>query len=312
MRMVKVQETEETLGEVVKKFLLVKEAQHTGELTMDKYRKTLGKFVEASHNSIEYPVLESDVLSFLAAIPDTSPARYNLPFQNINALLNWMVEQEYIAKNPIKAHRLHKRKDEGNIKPIDADALRTFLGALDKSSYTGLRNYTIILIMLDTGIRTKELLSLRKEHYSKESKCLLIEKTIAKTRKRRIVFLSNSTANALENFLNKKPVDWEEWLFPNYEGKQLKVDHLDKSFAKHSSACGVKVTPYQLRHSFATLFLKNGGDLFSLQHLMGHADLRMTKRYTDIDEGFIQLQHKTFSPVNLLSEKKNRRLVRME
>ena len=181
MRMMKLQETAETLEEIVKRFLLVKEAQHTGELTMDKYRKTLGKFVAASHNSIEYSVLESDVLSFLAAIPDTSPARYNLPFQNINALLNWMVEQEYINKNPIKAHKLHKRKDEGNIKPVDTEALRTFLGALDRTSYTGLRNYTIILIMLDTGIRTRELLSLRKEDYSKENKCLMIEKTIAKT-----------------------------------------------------------------------------------------------------------------------------------
>lgn len=90
MRMVKVQEKQETLESAVKTFLLVKEAQHTGELTMDKYRKTLSKFVEASHDSIEYYVLESDVLSFLAAISDTSPARYNLPFQNINVLLNWI------------------------------------------------------------------------------------------------------------------------------------------------------------------------------------------------------------------------------
>ena len=124
MRMVKIQEPVETLEETVKKFLLVKEAQHTGELTMDKYGKTLGKFVESSHNSIEYAVLESDVLSFLAAIPDTSPARYNLPFQNINALLNWMVEQEKILRNPIKVHKLHKRRDDGNIKPIDVERLR--------------------------------------------------------------------------------------------------------------------------------------------------------------------------------------------
>ena len=109
--------------------------------------------------------------------------------------------------------------------------------------------------------------------------------------------------------MKKKPAEWEDWLFPNYEGTQLKVDHLDKSFAKHSAACGVKITPYQLRHSFATLFLKNGGDLFSLQHLMGHADLRMTKRYTELDEGFIQEQHKTFSPVNLLTEKKSSRMI---
>ena len=57
-----------------------------------------------------------------------------------------------------------------------------------------------------------------------------------------------------------------------------------------SNACGIKITPYQLRHSFATLYLKNGGDLFTLQKQMGHSDLRMTKRYTEIDDDFLQTQ----------------------
>ena len=87
MRMMKLQETVETLEETVKRFLLVKEAQHMEELTIDKYRKTLGKFMAASHNSMEYSVLEADALPFLAAIPDTSPARYHLPFQNIHKVL---------------------------------------------------------------------------------------------------------------------------------------------------------------------------------------------------------------------------------
>ena len=56
------------------------------------------------------------------------------------------------------------------------------------------------------------------------------------------------------------------------------------AFLKYSEKSGEKITPYQLRHSFATLFLKNGGDVFSLQHLMAHADLRTTKRYTELYE----------------------------
>lgn len=311
MRMMKIQNEVETLTTVAKKFLRVKEAQHCSMNTLRDYREQISKFLLVSSGSLEYAVLEDDVLHFFASIPDTSPARYNKPFQNINSLFNWMVEQNYIPKNPIKALKLRKRKDEGNIKPVDINDLQMFLGALDGSSYTGLRNYTIILIMLDTGIRTKELLSLRNDDYLCDTKCLVIEKTVAKTRTKRMVFLSSSTAYALERFLTKKPAVWEDWLFPNYEGKQLKVDHLDKSFSKHSAECGIKITPYQLRHTFATLYLKNGGDLFSLQHIMGHADLRMTKRYTELDEDYVQSQHKSFSPVNLLNEKKSSRMVRV-
>ena len=92
-----------------------------------------------------YPLLESDVLTFFAAIPDTSPARYNKPFQTINAFLNWALEQELIEKNPIKVHKLHKRRDDGNIKPLPVDKLQAFLVSLDKSTYTGLRDYVICM-----------------------------------------------------------------------------------------------------------------------------------------------------------------------
>lgn len=311
MRMAKIKQTPQSLEDMMKKFLLVKEAQHTGEEAMRDYRSCLNRFVSSSHNRLDYDLLEADTLSFFSAIPDTSPARYNKPFQNVNAFLNWLVEQEMIPKNPIKVHHLKKRRDDGNIKPVPIESLRVFIDSLDQKSYTGLRDYTIIMVMLDTGIRTKELLLLRSRDYSSETKSLAITKTIAKTRQQRIVYLSSSTAHALEYFISKKSLEWEDWLFPNYEGKRLKVDHLDKSFAKHSMKCGIKMTPYQLRHSFATLFLKNGGDLFSLQHLMGHSDLRMTKRYTELDEDYIEQQHKSFSPVLLLEKKSSNRVRRL-
>ena len=311
MRMMKIQQETLTLEDAAKKFLLVKEAQHTGTAAMNDYRNCLARFVKSSHNSVEYAQLEDDVLAFFSAIPNTSPARYNKPFQNINAFLNWLLDQDYIPKSPIKANKLHKRKDEGNVKPVPVEDLKKFMASLDKKSYTGLRDYVIIMIMLDTGIRTKELLSLRSEDYSTVGKCLTIEKTVAKTKQKRTAYLSSNTANALESFLAKKPQEWEDWLFPNYEGHQLQVDHLDKSFAKHSAWCGIKITPYQLRHSFATLFLKNGADLFSLQHLMGHSDLRMTKRYTELDEDFIVQQHASFSPVKLLAGKQSGRMIKI-
>ena len=72
--------------------------------------------------------------TFFAEIPDTSPARYNKPFQTINAFLNWALEQELIGKNPIKVHKLHKRRDDGNIKPLPVDKLQAFLASLDKST----------------------------------------------------------------------------------------------------------------------------------------------------------------------------------
>ena len=140
MRMVKMQPESMTLEQIIRKFLLVKESQHTGSETMKDYRNCLFRFLAHSHNQLDYITLEDDVLTFFAAIPDTSPARYNKPFQNVNAFMNWAADLEYIDRNPIKVNKLRKRKDDGNVKPLSVEDLKTFLSSLDKRNYTDLRD----------------------------------------------------------------------------------------------------------------------------------------------------------------------------
>ncbi len=86
MRMVKMKPQQLTLDRAIQKFLLVKESQHTGEETMKDYQNCLSRFLQHSRNSLDEAQLENDVLTFFAAIPDTSPARYNKPFQNIHSV----------------------------------------------------------------------------------------------------------------------------------------------------------------------------------------------------------------------------------
>ena len=308
MRMRKISEKVPNLEDLIQKFLLVKQSQHTGELAMRDYQNCLADFLKHSQNSVSYEPLEQDALRYFAAIPDSSPARYNKPFQNVNAFFNWLVSQEYLSKNPLKANGLKKRKDDGNVKPASIKALQSFLKALDRKSYTGMRDYAIIVLMLDTGIRTRELLNLHNSDFDAKAGCIAVSKLVAKTRNTRTVYLSTATVRLIADFQEIKPQTWDDWLFPNYEGKQLKVDHLDKVFLKYSQKSGIKITPYQLRHSFATLFLKNGGDVFSLQHLMSHSDLRMTKRYTELDESYIEQQHRSYSPALLLGQKTTQRI----
>ena len=189
MRMRNVCEKVPTLENLKEKFLLVKQSQHTGELAMRDYRNCLADFLKHSQNSVSYEPLEQDALRYFAAIPDTSPVRYNKPFQNVNAFFNWLVSQEYLSKNPLKANGLKKRKDDGNVKPASIEALQSFLKALDRKSYTGMRDYAIIVLMLDTGIRTRELLSLHNSDFDAKAGCLAVSKLVAKTRKTRTVYL---------------------------------------------------------------------------------------------------------------------------
>lgn len=123
--------------------------------------------------------------------------------------MNWAADLEYIDRNPIKVNKLRKRKDDGNVKPLSVEDLKTFLFSLDKRNYTDSRDYAICLVMLDTGLRTKELLSLRHTDYYKGTRSLTVNKQTAKTRTQRTAYLSATVACALENFLEKKPQNCE-------------------------------------------------------------------------------------------------------
>lgn len=189
MRLGKITEevTQQTLGEAMEQFLDFKRAQNKAARTMRDYESYLKDFLEFSQNSLEEQKLNRDILKYFSQIPNTSPARYNHPYQNLSSFFNWAVRQGKINKNPIVSQELKKKKDDGNIKPANIEDVKLLLNSFDKSIYTGFRNYVIILLMLDTGIRTSEILKLTVKDFDSAAAQILINKAISKTRKNRVV-----------------------------------------------------------------------------------------------------------------------------
>lgn len=300
MRVKNVRKTRENLHEVVEEFISFKTAQKLRERTIAEYRKYLNDFVRKSADSLDADNLKEDLLSYFSAIPDTSPARYNHPYQYLHALFSWCVKQDYLIYNPFEKLDLKKRRDEGNVQPASIEDIQAFLKCLDKGNYCELRDYTITILMLDTGIRTSELLALRDADYSPKDQTIVIRQEVSKTSRGRTLFLSAITDAALRKFLKTKPEQWDSWLFPTRDGLKLETNVLGRNFRKYCRRAGVQFTPYQLRHSFATFYLQNGGDLFTLQRQMGHSDLQMTRRYTEVSDEQISKSHGAFSPVGML------------
>ena len=116
-----------TFEEAAAAFLRFKQANQISKRTMDDYIKTFKKFAAVSSNTMEFETLSSDLLNFFSQIPDTSPAVFNRPFSNLNALFNWCVKQDMLQKNPLAALDLHKKKDEGNITAASIDEFRQWL-----------------------------------------------------------------------------------------------------------------------------------------------------------------------------------------
>ena len=67
---------------------------------------------------------------------------------------------------------------------------------------------------------------------------------------------------------------------------------------KKAGVTGLRISPHTFRHTFAVMYLRNGGDVFSLQKLLGHSDLTMTRRYAELSETDVIEKHRQFSPAD--------------
>lgn len=284
---------------LIKNFILFKKAQGISERTLKDYNTTFKTFRSFSNiTDFDIDEIKEELLHFFSNKSYKAPATYNVPYSNLNAFFNWMVRETYIPENPLKALGLKKKKDEGRIRHIEEDVIRRLLSVIDLTSYAGLRDYAIILLTLDTGIRPKEAFSLRISDIDFHHNTLTIRKEIAKTRTSRILPLSIQTIEVLNRLVSVKLPEWEDYLLLTADGLPMSINRWEKRMEGYSKKIGCKITPYDLRHTFAIMFLRNNGNVFALQHELGHTDLTMTKRYVKLANSDIREQHSIASPVN--------------
>lgn len=294
-------EQEDMLLNLINEFIYLKETQGREGRTVKDYKKELMKFYNSSSKKVNEDSLREDVLFYFSTIPTTSSAVFNRPYSCLCAFFNYLVRKRYLPINPLIDAEIKKKKDDSYITSADMEDVKKLMGVCDKRSYTGYRNYCIILLMIDTGIRTSELVRLRDCDFERDK--IVIRPEICKTHSSRILYLSPSTSSAIGKLIKVKN-GFGETLFSSREGRELDTNELSREFRKLSCKAGVKITPYQLRHTFATICVKNGINVFLLQQLMGHSDIAMTRRYTDINGKDLEKAHSSFSPISLLEGNK--------
>jgi site-specific recombinase XerD len=89
-------------------------------------------------------------------------------------------------------------------------------------------------------------------------------------------------------------------VFCSYAGTPLNAVTWGDRLELYSKRLGVKIHPYALRHCFALMFLRNGGNAFTLQKMLGHEDMSMTRRYVNLTSQDLQDTHRSASPINSL------------
>ena len=290
--------------EALDEFMRYRIADGLAERTLKDYHFHIMRFFAWCYNKNinvwgDYHNLEQAIIIYFTKLTEYSPAYYNLALQNLKGFFNWCVQHGILRKNP--AGFLKKRKDEAKIRSIEEKTLNKLLALPDQRTYAGLRDYVLMLLMLDTGIRPEEALSLEPEDFDLDRRLVTISAQTAKTRETRTLPFSATVCYQVKHLLSIRPEEWTNApVFASDKGTKLRVDSLCSRFSRYSKQLGRKVAAYDLRHTFAIMYLRNGGDAFSLQKMLGHTDLSMTKRYLALAKEDLEASHNIASPVNKL------------
>lgn len=150
--------------------------------------------------------------------------------------------------------------------------------------WISVRNAAVLTLLYGCGLRISEALSLTPDDFATGSKALRITGKGGKTR---IVPLLDAARIGVEDYVRlcPYPLAKDQRLFRGARGGPLQAAIIQREMQKMRSALGLpdSATPHALRHSFATHLLAGGGDLRTIQELLGHASLSTTQVYTGVD-----------------------------
>lgn len=184
-------------------------------------------------------------------------------------------------------------------KPLsENEALKSIDCATDlcNVSWIGLRDAALFLFLYGCGLRIGEALALNRQDAPKGDAMIVS----GKGNKQRIVPILPAVANAITAYLDACPyrLRGEDPLFVGAQGKRLNAGVVQRKMRQVRTLLSLPetATPHALRHSFATHLLAGGGDLRTIQELLGHASLSTTQRYTDVDVTRLSAVHRSAHP----------------
>lgn len=235
---------------------------------------------------------------------------------HLSAFFTWCETKERLVEISPMQEVTCPKPDKPAIKPYTEQDLKAMLGALESSKTytrankrgtsantlnTATRNKAIILLLVDTGIRATELCTLRITHFDLKNRHIHV---YGKGSKERNIPFSSRTAQAIWKYLttrNNPPIG--EHLFLQTTGEPFDRNTLRKTLIRIGDRAGVSgVGVHRFRHTFAINFLRNGiahgmVDIFGLQSILGHGDLKTVKIYLSIAQADTDATHKINSPV---------------
>ena len=226
-----------------------------------------------------------DILDFLVSREFISKRSQARVLSSLRSFCGWLVLEGVLKDNPcdkVDAPKL------GQYLPavLSVDEVSAIIGAVDVSTWMGLRDRAMLEVLYGCGLRVSEAVGLKVS-------CLYFDedfvRVIGKGDKERLVPMGEMAKEALQTYLEQRPSSVEledsDMVFVNRYGKALSRVSAFKTVKRMAALAGVtkEISPHTFRHSFATHLIENGADLRLVQEMLGHESVSTTEIYTHID-----------------------------
>ena len=281
---------------ILQDFLIAKELQGCSDATLEGYEFVTRKMLEGIDKDV-IEITPTDLRSYLSnlTVCKVSLSSYQ---KNLKVFFGWLIKEELITKNPFDNIPMPQCPTVFP-KILSEAEINKLINVAKKSK----RDLAVLLVLIDCGVRASELCQIELEDLDLSGRSILIKK--GKGNKSRYVFFSDLTARALNRYINSRPESFDNALFLSITRKQ-NIDRatLRQIIKRLGDKAGItsQCSPHVLRHSCATLYIRGGGDIHSLQLLLGHTTTAMTSRYVHLVSADIKQSHAKFSPVRSLRQ----------
>lgn len=211
------------------------------------------------------------------------PASFISYQKSLSVFFQWCIKQGYLAENPIadlESPKLEKHLPRSITKQDAFKLLESVYNYPYESSFIRYRNHAIFSVFILAGLRKQEILKLRYADVDLENMTLFINS--GKGNKDRVVPINSTLLISLDKYLQerkKRNITCIDFFASSLQNRGISETTLKRLIESVRRDTHIPFSAHKLRHTFATLMIQGGCDIYSLSKMMGHNDIRTTTIY---------------------------------
>jgi integrase/recombinase XerD len=244
--------------------------------------------------------IKENVIAYMRHQKGLRIVTINTRLRALRAFFNYLFKAKHIPQNPFDGITLLKDR-KTVIATFSKEQLNKLFKQPDLKTFTGVRDYTILMLLLETGIRASELVGISIEDILWEDDLIIIRQS--KSYRQRQVPITKPMRQQLKKYINIRGSIETNALFVTVDSNPLSKRGLQNQIKKYGNEAGIKgvrCSPHTFRHTFAKLSVQNGANIFELQAILGHTSFEIVKTYVNLFGNDVRDRHREFSPLRML------------